>query len=96
MTNEKLTERQEIKKMKKLIEDMHKLNTKRTYDELEIDGAFYNFHFCDNGSFAFGTVSKEKESDNLTYTTFDSVNFLYYLNISLDDLTAAYLLREVR
>ena len=76
MTNEKLTERQEIRRMKKLIEDMHKFNTKRTYDELEIDGTFYSFHFGDDGSFAFGTVSKEKESDHLTYTTFDSVNFL--------------------
>ena len=96
MTNEKLTERKEIRRMKKTIEDMHKFNTEGTYDELEINGTFYSLYFDDNGSFAFGTVSKEKESDHLTYTTFDSVSFLYYLNIGLDDLTAAYLFREVK
>ena len=93
MTNEKLTEKQEIRRIKKLIEDMHKFNTKKSFDELEINGAFYDFFFCDDGSFAFGTITNE---EGWTYARFDSASFLYNTSIRLEELEAAYLLREIR
>lgn len=90
-----LTKRQEVGMMKKLIERARKENKNNLY--LKINDDSYLFFFDDEGRFAFGSIetSSNNEYGEPDYVHFESMSFLYYRNVRLDDLSCALLAAAV-